>query len=205
MRIWLVFIFLAVVLVIPFLFLGDSFAAWLEGDGASDWLSSCGGWAWIMALLLMVADLVLPVPATAVMAGLGVIYGPWLGGLVGAAGSILSGIIAYALCRYGGRRFAVLLAGEESLEKSRSFFARSGGWMVILSRWMPLMPEVVACLAGLVRMPAHLFMAALACGSIPMAFVYAWVGHAGAGRPGLALAAAALLPLLLWWVLPIRR
>jgi len=205
MRIWIIFFSLALLFLIPFIFFGDAFEAWLEGEGASDWLSSCGEWGWIMAILLLMADLVLPVPATAVMAALGVLYGPWWGGLLGSAGSVLSGLFAYSLCRYGGRRFAVFLAGEESLKKSEAFFTRSGGWVVILSRWMPLMPEVIACLAGLVRMPAALFVAALTCGSVPMAFVFAWLGDASADRPGLALAASALIPLLLWAVSTSRR
>lgn len=205
MRIWIVFFSLAVLFLIPFILFGDSFEAWLEGDGASEWLTSHGQWAWIMAILLLLADLVAPVPATAVMAGLGVLYGPWMGGLIGAVGSILSGLTAYTLCRYGGRRFAVYLAGEESLNKSEAFFKRRGGWMVILSRWMPLMPEVVSCLAGIVRMPAALFTAALTCGSVPMAVAFAWLGHAGADRPLLAMAAGAIIPLLIWAILPTRR
>jgi uncharacterized membrane protein YdjX (TVP38/TMEM64 family) len=63
---------------------------------------------------------------------------------------------------------------------------------------MPLLPEVVACMAGLARMPWFRFLAALACGSAPMAATYAFLGHAGAKRPALAVAVSALLPFLLW-------
>jgi len=198
MRIWVIFLGLAVLFAVPFLLFGKSFDAWLAGDAAVEWLRSHGSWAWAAAIVLLVGDLVLPVPATAVMAALGILYGPVLGGLVGAAGSILSGALAYAACRAAGRPAALRLAGAEGLARGERFFARTGGWAVALSRWMPLLPEVVACMAGLARMPALRFLAALVCGSLPMAVTYALLGHAGTSRPALAVAACALIPLVLW-------
>jgi len=203
MRIWLLFLALALLFAVPFILFGDAFEAWLSGDGAKKWLESFGSWAWAVAVALLVGDLVLPVPATAVMTGLGILYGPLAGGLIGAAGSFLSGSLAYVACRFAGRRAARVLAGAEDLARGEKFFARSGGWAVAFSRWMPLMPEVVACMAGLVRMQAARFFLALACGSLPMALVFAALGHAGAEKPIIALAASAIIPLVLWGV--IRR
>jgi uncharacterized membrane protein YdjX (TVP38/TMEM64 family) len=198
MRIFLVFIALALLFAIPFILFGDQFDAWLEGDGALEWLRGFDDWAWAMALALLVADLALPVPATAVMAGLGILYGPLIGGMVGAIGSVLSGLVAYITCRALGRKAALALAGEKDLARAESFFARSGGWAVVFSRWMPLLPEVIACMAGLARMPGGGFVAALCCGSLPMAFTFAFIGHRGAAHPILALCASAVIPLLLW-------
>jgi len=198
MRLWILLIALAVLFAVPFLLFGGEFDEWFAGEGAVAWLRGHGSWAWAAAVLLLVSDLVLPVPATAVMAALGIIYGPVTGGLIGAAGSWLSGAVAYGLCRAAGRPAALRLAGAEGLARGERFFERSGGWAVALSRWLPLLPEVVACMAGLTRMPAGRFLAALACGSLPMAAAYAAIGHAGAEHPALALAASAVIPLLLW-------
>ena len=52
--------------------------------------------------------------------------------------------------------------------------------------------------AGLAKMPLRRFVVALACGSIPLAFTFAWVGAAGHENPGLALVLSALLPPVLW-------
>jgi hypothetical protein len=41
---------------------------------------------------------------------------------------------------------------------------------------------------------------ALLCGSVPMAFTYAAIGHAGVEHPGMALALSALVPPVLWLV-----
>jgi len=87
---------------------------------------------------------------------------------------------------------------KETVGRAEAFFGRSGGWAVVLSRWLPILPEVIACMAGLARMPFGMFLAALLCGSVPMALVFAWLGHAGAESPAVAVAASALLPVLLW-------
>jgi uncharacterized membrane protein YdjX (TVP38/TMEM64 family) len=42
------------------------------------------------------------------------------------------------------------------------------------------------------------FFAALCVGSIPMGFVFAWIGFAGEEAPGMALLLSAGLPPLIW-------
>ena len=82
---------LAIIVLIPFLIWGGRFEAAFSHDGTIAWLRDYGAWAWAAAILLLVLDLLLPVPATVVFSGLGFLYGAWLGGFIGAAGSILSG------------------------------------------------------------------------------------------------------------------
>ena len=202
MRLAAVFTALAVLVLIPFLIWGDWFERLFTGDALQQWLASYGlAWGWLVALLLLVSDLFLPVPGTAVMSGLGYVYGAWVGGAVAAAGSFLSGAAAYWLCRQRGDRMAVKLMGAEGLEKGdRLFRGAGGGFMVALTRCLPLLPEVVACMAGLTRMPAGKFHTALACGSVPMGFLFAGIGAAGKDTPGLALGLSVLIPAVLYGV-----
>jgi uncharacterized membrane protein YdjX (TVP38/TMEM64 family) len=144
------------------------------------------------------SDLVLPIPATAVMAALGFVYGPVAGGLIATLGSFLSGALAYLLCRRFGRPAAARLLGPRQLMEAERLFARVGGWLVVLSRWLPVFPEVIACMAGLARMRPLPFFVALACGSAPLGFAFAAIGHAGVDHPVLAIALSAVLPPLLW-------
>ena len=190
MRLFWIFLTLAGIFFIPFAIWGGWFDGWLSGKEAGVWLEGYGRWSWVAGLVLLSCDLVLPIPGTAVMAALGLVYGPVLGGLICAVGSILSGFIAYALCRGLGRRVAERLAGRESLERGESLFEHSGAWLVILSRWLPLMPEVIACMAGLSRMPLRVFLTALVCGSVPLAFVFSTIGAAGEQRPVLSVTLA---------------
>jgi membrane protein DedA with SNARE-associated domain len=92
----------------------------------------------------------------------------------------------------------VRLLGPEGLMDGERLFARVGGWLVVLSRWLPVFPEVIACMAGLARMPPLPFFAALVCGSAPLGFGFAAIGHAGGDYPVLAIALSAGLPPLLW-------
>jgi len=199
MRLFWIFLSLALLLLIPFLLWADRLE--FSQAGAVEWLGHYGNWAWAAGIALLVSDLLLPVPGTAVMAALGFIYGPLIGGAIAAAGSMLAGLIAYGLCRLAGRRAADWLVGREDLERGEQLFTEIGGWLVAVSRWLPLFPEVIACMAGLVRMRRRVFVAALACGSVPLGFTYASVGAAGAKHPTLALALSAGLPPLLWLLL----
>ncbi|MEQ1861048.1 MAG: VTT domain-containing protein [Chthoniobacteraceae bacterium] len=200
MRLLITSLVLALLLCIPFFIWGDEFLRWFTGDAAIEWIRGCGAWGWLGAIGLIVSDLVLPIPATAVMSATGYLYGAFVGGLISAGGSFAAGMLGYGLCRVFGRGIAARLAGEKEMEDHHTLFQRSGPWLVAASRWLPVLPEVIACLAGLTRMPLRFFAAALACGSVPMGFVYAAIGAAGQDRPRLAIGLSVLVPLLLWAV-----
>jgi uncharacterized membrane protein YdjX (TVP38/TMEM64 family) len=198
MRVLSLFVALALIVLVPFLIWGSGFERSFTPEGAAAWLAGYGQWASIAGILLLMSDLVLPIPATAVMAALGFVYGPVAGGLIATLGSFLSGALGYLLCRWFGRPVAVRLLGPEDLMEGEQLFARIGGWLVVLSRWLPVFPEVIACMAGLSRMPPMPFFAALVCGSLPLGFAFAMIGHAGVDHPVLAIALSAILPPLLW-------
>lgn len=157
-----------------------------------------GRWAWAVGMALLCADLLLPIPATGVMAALGILYGPVLGGVLSAVGSCSAGLIAYGASRLLGHRGAEFLVGRRDLERAERFFDRAGGWAVALSRWLPLLPEIIACLAGLARMRPGRFIVAMICGTLPMGITFASIGAAGADRPVLAVVVSIAAPVILW-------
>ena len=205
MRNWLVAGFLFFLVVIPFLIWGDWFTALFSETNAVQELQGYGQWAWLFGILLLIGDLFLPLPGTIIMSALGFIYGPILGGFIASFGSFLSGLLAYVLCRAMGLKAALFLLGEKDLQKGQRLFTKNGGWIVAISRWLPIFPEVIACLAGLNRMPFLKYNIALLCGALPLGFVFAYVGYTGVAQPYLAVGISALLPALLWvgsgWVL----
>jgi uncharacterized membrane protein YdjX (TVP38/TMEM64 family) len=197
-----IFLALALIVIVPFLIWGHGFEARFSVGGAVDWLEARGDQAWIAGVGLLIADLVLPLPSTAIISALGYLHGTWLGGLAGALGTTLSGLVGYELCRRFGRGVARRLAGTRDLARTEQWFATKGGWTVALARSLPILAEVVCCMAGLARMPRAIFVGALICGSVPFAFVFAAVGAAGRTAPTIALALSVVLPALLW---PIAR
>lgn len=192
-------LFLAILVLVPFLIWGGAVEAAMAPEKLAAAFQSSRDWAWLAGIGLLIIDLFLPVLGTAVMSALGLVYGWFLGGLLAAFGSIGAGLLAYGLCYRLGRRAAHWLAGETGVaEGERLFRGELGGWLVALSRWMPVLPEVVACLAGIARMPMRRFVPALCAGSVPMGFVYAWIGHRGIASPAFALVLSAVLPPLIW-------
>lgn len=203
MRLILVGLALALLFIISFLVWGQSWEAMMQpGELAESWQRL--GWqgAGIGVGLLWV-DALMPIPATAVIAGLGLAYGPVTGGLLASVGSIGSGLIGYGICRAAGQRGARLLLGERDLQRAERYFDRMGGWTIALSRWIIVVPEVLVCVAGLAQMPFRQFVLALVVGSVPMCFTYAVVGYLGRDQPVLALVISAVLPALLWFL--VRR
>jgi uncharacterized membrane protein YdjX (TVP38/TMEM64 family) len=166
--------------------------------GSVKWLEAAGPWAWAAGILLLAGDLVLPVPGTIVISALGFIYGAVVGGLVASTGLIAAGMLGYGAGRLFGERFARRWLGDDDYEKGKRLFENGGGWVVALSRALPILPEVISCTAGLVRMPFGRFMLALVCGSLPMGFLFAAIGKSGRDAPGWAFALSLVIPAVLW-------
>jgi uncharacterized membrane protein YdjX (TVP38/TMEM64 family) len=155
-------------------------------------------WAWALGIALIWGDLVLPVPQTAVIAALGIIYGTVLGGLLGTIGLISGGVLGYGLMRTSARRFVHRWVGRQSLHKMDDLFDRAGAWAIVLTRSLPYsVPEAIVFLAGLAGMPMGKFTMALTVGSVPTAFAFAAIGAGWAHQPVRALLVSYVLPILL--------
>lgn len=153
-------------------------------------------WAWALAIGLIWADLVLPVPQTSVIAALGILYGLIGGGLLGSVGLITGGLLGYALARRYGRRVVVRLVGDRSLRRMQAFFDRAGMSAIVLTRSLPYsVPEALVCVAGLSTMRVGRFIVALSLGSVPTAFAFAAIGAGWEEQPLLALAISYVLPI----------
>jgi uncharacterized membrane protein YdjX (TVP38/TMEM64 family) len=155
-------------------------------------------WAWAVGIALIWADLVLPVSQTVVIAGLGIIYGTVLGGLLGSVGLITGGLLGYVLMLTSARRMVKRFVGLQSLNRMEGLFERAGSWAIVLTRSLPYsIPEAIVFLAGLAGMPMGKFSAALAIGSVPTAFAFAAIGAGSTDQPIRALLVSYVLPILL--------
>ena len=161
-------------------------------------LQEYDSWAWSVGIALIWADLVLPIPQTPAITGLGIIYGTLLGGVLGSVGLISSGLIGYGLMLTSARRLVHRFVGPQSLRRVERLFDHGGTWAIVLTRSLPYsVPEAVVFLAGLAGMPIRTFVAALTLGSVPTAFAFAAIGAGWADQPVLALVVSYVLPILL--------
>jgi uncharacterized membrane protein YdjX (TVP38/TMEM64 family) len=185
-------------MAVPLLVLGAiaRLATLDDAQSSTDLLSRSDSWAWAVGILLILADLVLPVPQASVITALGAIYGIALGTLIGTVGLILNGVAAYLLMSTPVRRIIERALKGRSPEAIAALSGRAGPWGIALSRSLPYsIPEAVVCLAGLARMPVKTFLVSLGLGSISTALLYAGIGAGWARDPFLALAISYLLPI----------
>lgn len=177
---------------------GERFELLFSQQACAAWFAQVKPHAWLIGIGLLVGDLVLPIPATGVMAALGSVYGLWAGALISVLGSTLAGFTGYGLARFAGRRISRHLAGQEELNRFTLLFNQWGGAAIIVSRVMPILPEVMVVLAGIARMNPVNFSIALLLGTVPTSFLFTWMGQAAGRQPAWGIGAAVLVPLLIW-------
>ena len=199
-RHWLYLLLILIVLVlIPFLLWGDRLEAMMVLDPETGRFGGIPMHAGLAGALLIVADIFLPIPKTAVMVGLGILFGPVLGTLYSLAGSMAASLIAYGLGRWLGRPIAERwMAGD--FERSERLFRRHGELIVVGSRWIPVLVEVIPVVAGVNRMSIKRFTVAAFIGSVPHCAVFCTLGYLGSDMPVLTLVVSAIAPLLFWFL-----
>lgn len=179
----------------------------LQPDQVERWVTGLSdgtaGKAAIAALVfaLMAGDLVLAVPSAPLMAVAGHELGPWIGGAVSAAGAMAAVAIGYFACRWGGQRVFGRWVRPAEAARARVLFDRYGLLAVLLVRGLPILPEVMACMGGLVRLPAGRFMAAYAIATVPWALLHTLAGYYSSWtNPWPALLVIFGLPIAAWTI-----
>lgn len=199
-RRWLLWLALLIVLVIvPFLIWGDELETMMVLDPETGRFGGIPLHAGLAGAILIVADIVLPIPKTAIMVGLGILFGPVVGTLYALAGSMAASIIAYGLGRWLGRPVAERWF-DNDFDRSERLFERHGALIVVGSRWMPVLVEVVPIVAGVNRMSFSRFTIAAFIGSLPNCAVFCTLGYLGSDMPVLTLVVSAIAPLVLWFL-----
>ena len=158
------------------------------------------GWGRIGVGLLVVgllaADLALPVPSSLVMTLAGRFLGTLGGFVCNVLGALAAAILGFALARRYGRGVFTRLFGAEDTTQAEALFAWVGPWAIALSRPVPMLTEIVSCLAGLTNMGFARFAALSLLGTAPISFAYAWLGEKAIAPLGFEW------PLLIALVLP---
>lgn len=130
----------------------------------------------LVVFVLLVVDLVLPLPSSVLMTLSGALLGATAGTAVNAAGSLACSALGFGLCRAWGMPAFERLIGTHELPRVVAFVERYGPLGIVFSRSVPMLTEIVSCCAGLGRMRAGPFFAWSALGTVPVAALYAWAG-----------------------------
>lgn len=160
--------------------------------------------SWLVAVAgvgLLTVDVVLPVPASALMIAHGAVFGFWPGMLLSLTGGTLATVLAYFVGR-GSRPVVDRLLSADQQRRGAELVARHGTWAVVASRPVPVFAETVAILSGTTSALRWWQVAvAGAAGNLVPAVAYAAVGStATSSANGLVVVLAVLALAAFVWV-----
>jgi uncharacterized membrane protein YdjX (TVP38/TMEM64 family) len=151
---------------------------------------------------LLVADVVLPVPASLVMITHGALFGAVPGAALSLVGGVGAALAGYGLGHLAGPPALRKVCSAAERERAARLVGRWGVLAVVVTRPVPLLAETVAVVAGAQRLGLLRTVIASVAGVLPAAVIYPVTGSLHASGPtglvvfGVVLAVAALLWLL---------
>jgi len=131
----------------------------------------------VIVIGLLFADLFVAVPTLTVMILGGFFLGANLGAAVAICGLLLAGSCGYVVShRYGYLLLNQLVKEPIKRRQAVDMFQQHGAILILLSRAMPILPEVSACMAGLTKMPFPKFITLWLLNSVPYAVIASYAG-----------------------------
>ncbi|HEV2865878.1 MAG TPA: VTT domain-containing protein [Allosphingosinicella sp.] len=182
---------LLVFILVPWFAFGD----WIEARSRQV-LSAGSGSIALSGMLLLAADVLLPVPSSIVATTMGALLGAGAGTVVNAVGLTMGCTIGFGVGRLGTPLSAKFLGPDKQAAFER-WVTRNGIPALILCRAVPVLAEASAIILGAGRAGARPVLAAAVAADVALGAVYASAGatlgpQAAPAAP--AVAAAVLIP-----------
>ncbi len=159
----------------------------------------------IIVILLLFSDLFIAIPTLTVITLSGYFLGFQNGAIASFIGLILAGITGYGLSAvFGENIFKFLLKKEKARQEAKTTFRQHSFIMILLSRAMPILPEVTACLAGMTKMKFSKFILAWSMSTIPYVLIISYAGSVSSfenPKPAIFTAIGVLATLWIGWFL----
>ena len=171
-RWWALAAAIACVLLLTF-----AIAVWsgMSLEDASPLLRVARPVAAMVGVLLLIADVFLPIPSSPIMVVNGALFGFAGGTLLSLAGSVGAALTGFAVGRAGNELIRRFVTPREH-ERAGAMLRRWGVFAIAISRPIPIVAETTAILAGGSPMTWMQALLASIAGSIIPAAVYAWAG-----------------------------
>ncbi|MGH1377082.1 MAG: TVP38/TMEM64 family protein [Alphaproteobacteria bacterium] len=131
----------------------------------------------IIICSLLFADLFIAVPTLTVMILGGYFLGAFYGAVAAITGLFFAGTCGYGLsAKYGDKLVNALIKDQDKRDDAVRTFQNHGAIVILLSRAVPILPEVSACMAGMTRMPFAKFIMLWLISTIPYAIIASYAG-----------------------------
>lgn len=134
----------------------------------------------VVGVLLLVADVFLPVPSSIVMVLHGTLFGAGIGTLLSLVGSTAAAMTGFAIGRAGNGAIRRFVTPAEH-ERAGAMLERWGVLAIAVSRPVPILAETIAILAGSSPLTWRQVFVSTAAGSLVPSLVYAWAGSHATG------------------------
>lgn len=163
----------------------------------------------LTVIVLLFADLFIAVPTLTICILSGYFLGWLTGGLASTTGMMLAGISGYWICRAVGQKLLIKIYKDpKKLAEMQNIFSEHSTSVILMCRAMPILPEVVSCLAGANKMSFFRFMVYYSISTVPYSFIAAYAGsRSSLANPTPAILTAIGISLTLWlsWFFFLRR
>ncbi len=167
----------------------------------SEWLNSRGVLPATIGVVLLVADIWLPVPSSIIMTANGALFGVLIGTALSIIGSLGASLVGFGIGRAGSNMLRRLITTPE-YERTEMLMKQWGITAILITRPVPILAETVAILAGASSLGWLRFAMASTVGIFPAAFLYALAGtKASDVRTGILIfPMVLLLTSIFWWI-----
>ena len=155
-----------------------------------------------LIVLFLFIDLFIAVPTMTIIILAGYFIGFELALFYTTIGLLSASLTGYFLSRkYGMKVLDKLSSNEEQKQEMTDLFNKHGVLVLVLSRAVPMLPEISSCLAGACDMSLKRFLFAWFLGTIPYVCVITYAGSiSNLDNPMPAIYAALGITILFWFI-----
>ena len=159
--------------IVPFVWLGESFETGLLRSlhEPSSPIIVCG---WVIVLLA--ADMFLPVPSSAVITYAGGVLGVVAGTIASWIGLSLGAVGGFGLARLFGESIARRFSESADIERMSQFTQRHGATALVLTRALPILAEACVLMLGTVRLSWRQFLLPMLVSNLLLSVTYSACG-----------------------------
>lgn len=200
----LIKLMLAMIIVFAMTFLIIKMTGAFTIENIELWLSFAKDLHWLylagLVVFLLFLDLFIAMPTLTIIMLSGYFMGHYYGAIVSVTGVTLAGVSGYFVSYLYGNKLVDLIIKDklQQVEMCKQF-SQYGTFMILFSRAMPILPEVTACMSGIIKMPFFKFIAVWLISSVPYVVIATYAGSISTlDNPKPALITAIVLTTIMW-------
>lgn len=133
----------------------------------------------LFLFIMSLQGVLVPIPSGIVVLAAGIIWGFWIGGIMGIVGSMSASLLCYYVAEKGGRPLAEKFVGKSTIDMTDRLIDKFGGGAIVITRLIPFISfDAISYTAGILRVDVKKYTLATLIGVIPRVFFYTWLGAA---------------------------